>query len=119
MSRDPTEKITSFLQERPPRQVIRIFRSAVHPDDLAEVARLFEEDVRPVFTAMEGCLSIELVMDNKLSSTGLVEGAVVSRWRSLEDMERGVGTEEAIASQQNVRRLLRTQPIVTVHLVLA
>ncbi len=119
MSENSTEKIASFLQERPPRQVLRIFRSAVHPDDLAEVARLFEEDIRPVFTSMEGCLSIELVMDNKLSSTGLVEGAVVSRWRSVQEMERAVGTEKAIASQQNVRRLLRSQPIVTVHLVVA
>lgn len=119
MPGEPSEKISRFLVEHPPCQVLRVFRSAVHPDDLEEVVRLFEEDIRPAFESIGGCLSVELVMDQETSSTGLVEGAVVSRWASLAEMEEGVRSERAVASQANIRRLLRTQPIVAVHLVLA
>jgi heme-degrading monooxygenase HmoA len=119
MPDDAAAKVAKFLEGRPNVEVMRIFRSAVHPDDLAEVTRLFEQDVRPAFESIEGCLTIELVMDHEVSSTGLIEGAVVSRWASLADMQKGVESEPALASQANIRRLLRSQPIVTVHLVVA
>lgn len=119
MPDDLSTKISKFLERRPASQVLRIFRSAVHPDDLDEVVNLFKKEVRPAFEAIGGCLAIELVVDNRVSSTGLVEGAVVSRWASLEEMEEGVRSESALASQANIRRLLRTQPIVAVHLVVA
>lgn len=115
----PSEYVAEFLKRHPPREVLRVFRSAVHPDDLDEVVRLFEEEVRPSFETMDGCKSIELSMDTGVSATGLIEGSVLTRWESLAQMEAGVSSEVASQSQTNIRRLLRTQPVVTVHLVIA
>ncbi len=119
MANDKSSPVSSFLERNPPPEVLRIFRAAVHPDDVDEVIRLFEQEVRPAFSSLPSCLSIELVMDRDVSSTGLIEGAVVSRWKSLEEMEEGIRSDAALESQTNIRRLLRSQPIVTVHLVIA
>lgn len=100
-------------------RVIRVFKSAVHPDDVDEVVRLFEEDVKPVFENLPGCISIQLLMEGSRASTGLVEGAVLTMWESKQALERALGTEAVENSQRRIRRLLRVQPIVTEYVVLA
>src|SRR5205823_11171208 len=59
---------------------VRWFLSAVDPADVDDVRRIFEEDVRPVFKGIEGCSSIELVVNKEMNAGGLVEGAALSRW---------------------------------------
>jgi quinol monooxygenase YgiN len=111
--------MSSLSRDADEAEVIRIFKSAVHPDEVEEVVRLFAEDVKPVFESIEGCLSIELVAETSQASTGLVEGAVITRWKSRSAMLAGLEDPRVEESQQRVRRLLRRQPIVIEYTVLA
>ena len=94
---------------------VRFFLTAVAPADLDEVMHLFREDVVPVFTAHPDCLGIELVIAEEPGVGGLVDGGVISRWTSLEAMERAVSSDELQRSQTRVRKLLRREPIRKVY----
>ncbi len=39
-------------------EYLRLYQSAVDPDDVDEVRRLFAADVAPVFAACPGCVSV-------------------------------------------------------------
>lgn len=99
--------------------VIRFFLSAVAPGDVDEVIRLFRADVVPVFQAHPDCLGIELVMAEEAGVSGLVEGGAITRWTSLEAMERALTSPELVAAQSRVRRLLRREPIRKVYRVMS
>ena len=100
-------------------QYLRLFQTAVDPADVVEVTRLFEDDVKPVFGAMAGCLSIELIVSTEKNAGGLVDGAALSRWASLEEMEVALQSREVAEALIRVRQLLRQEPISKVFEVLA
>jgi quinol monooxygenase YgiN len=93
---------------------LRFYRSAVDPADVDEVRRLFVDDVRPAFSRLEGCLSVELVVSVEKNAGGLVEGAVVSRWSSLPAMEAAVSSRAVAEAIVRVRGLLRQEPVLKV-----
>ncbi len=98
---------------------LRLFQSAVDPADVDEVTRLFEDDVKPVFAAFDGCLSIELVVAVDKNAGGLVDGAALSRWSSIEAMEDALESRAGAEALIRVRQLLRQEPISKVFEVLA
>jgi quinol monooxygenase YgiN len=98
---------------------LRIFYSAVDPADVDEVARLFDDDVKPVFGALEGCTSVELVISVDKNAGGLVDGAAISRWSSLAAMEEALASREVAEAMIRVRQLLRQEPVSRVFEVLA
>ena len=98
---------------------IRLFQTAVDPADVEEVARLFEDDVKPVFARLDGCISIELVVSVDKNAGGLVDGAALSRWSSIEKMETALDSREVSEALIRVRQLLRQEPISRVFEVLA
>jgi quinol monooxygenase YgiN len=100
-------------------QYLRLFQSAIDPADVDEVARLFEDDIKPVFAALDGCVSIELVISVDKNAGGLVDGAALSRWSSIELMEEALETREVAEALIRVRQLLRQEPIARVFEVLA
>jgi len=100
-------------------EYLRLFQTAVDPADVVEVTRLFEDDVRPVFAAMPGCMSIELVLNVETNAGGLVDGAALSRWSSLEAMEEAIESRQVAEALIRVRQLLRQEPISKVFEVLA
>jgi len=89
---------------------VRFFFSAVDPSDSDEVRRIFVEDVKPAFERT-GCESVELLVNTEPNAGGLVEGVVVSRWRSDTDVDRALGSREVAESLVRVRQLLRLEPI--------
>lgn len=95
-------------------EYLRLYQSAVDPADVVDVRRLFADDVKPAFEAVVGCLSIELAVSVEKNAGGLVEGAVVSRWSSLEAMEMGVGSRPVREAIVRVRQLLRQEPVAKV-----
>ncbi len=99
--------------------VIRMFLSAVSPGDLAELVRLFREDVVPAFSAHPDCLGVELVRAQHPGVGGLVEGGAVTRWTSTEAMEKALDSPELQASQVRIRDLLRREPLRKVYDVIA
>jgi hypothetical protein len=90
---------------------VRWFLSAVDPADVDEVRRIFEEDVRPAFKGIDGCSSIELVVNTEVNAGGLVEGAALSRWESLEALERALSLREVTESMVRILALLRLEPV--------
>jgi quinol monooxygenase YgiN len=89
---------------------VRFFFSAVDPADSDEVRRIFVEDVKPAFDEL-GCESVELLVNTETNAGGLVEGVVVSRWKSTDDMEQALRSRAVAESLVRVRQLLRQEPI--------
>jgi quinol monooxygenase YgiN len=100
-------------------QYLRMFQTAVDPADVDEVARLFEDDVKPVFAGLAGCVSIELIISVDKNAGGLVDGAALSRWSSIDEMETALESREVAEALIRVRQLLRQEPISKVFEVLA
>jgi quinol monooxygenase YgiN len=97
---------------------VRLFQSAVDPADVAEVQRLFSEDVRPAFGAVDGCLSIELMINVDKNAGGLVEGCAVSRWASLDQLDAALRTRPVQEALVRIRQLLRQEPVSKTYEVL-
>ncbi|HEX4778071.1 MAG TPA: antibiotic biosynthesis monooxygenase [Acidimicrobiia bacterium] len=97
--------------------LVRFFFSAVDPADRSEIARVFAEDVKPAFEAEEGCVGVELLVSADENAGGLVEGAVVSRWRDDADVERALGSRGVAESLVRVRQLLRLEPVIRMFAV--
>lgn len=91
---------------------VRFFSTAVDPSDLSEVRRIFAEDIKPVFESLPGCRSMELAVSTERNAGGLMDGAVVSRWGSLEDLTEAV--ESRVVSESMVRILpfLQIEPVI-------
>lgn len=100
-------------------QYLRLFQTAVDPADVDEVTRLFEDDVKPAFAALAGCVSIELIISVDKNAGGLVDGAALSRWSSIDEMETALESREVAEALIRVRQLLRQEPISKVFEVLA
>jgi len=92
-------------------EYLRLYQSAVDPDDVDEVRRLFAADVVPVFAACPGCLGVELAVSIEVNAGGLVEGAAISRWSSLDEMVAAMGSREVSEAIVRVRQLLRQEPV--------
>ena len=99
-------------------EYLRLFQTAVDPADVDDVVRLFQDDVKPVFNAIQGCVSIELIVSTEKNAGGLVDGAALSRWTSLEEMEDALQSREVAEALIRVRQLLRQEPISRVFEVL-
>jgi len=90
--------------------LVRMFFSAVDPADVDEVHRIFTEDVRPAFEEL-GCRSAELLTSDEPNAGGLIEGVMVSRWASVDDIDRALQARPITESLVRVRKYLRLEPI--------
>lgn len=90
---------------------IRIFLSAIDPDDLGTIKKMFDDDIRPVLSNQPGCEGVDLVANVDTNAGGLVEGAVISRWTSLHELDAALRTREVEESIVRVRQLLRQEPV--------
>jgi quinol monooxygenase YgiN len=97
---------------------VRLYTSAVDPGDVDEVRRLFLEDLKPAFTAQPGCLGIELAVNVEKNAGGLVEGAAVSRWESLDALDRALHSREVNEGLARIVRLLHHEPVTKIYEVL-
>jgi quinol monooxygenase YgiN len=97
---------------------LRLYQSAVDPADVTEMRRLFLDDLRPIFTSCDGCMSMELLVNVDTNAGGLVEGAAVSRWSSLEAMRKAVSSRAVEEAIVRVRSLLRQEPVAKVFEIL-
>ena len=100
-------------------ECLRLFQSAVDPDELVELRRLFLDDVRPAFVTVPGCLGIELAVGDHSNAGGLVDVDAISRWASAEEMASGVASRPIQEAVVRFRSLLRQEPVAKVLKVLA
>lgn len=97
---------------------LRLYQSAVDPADVEEIQRLFVGRLLPVMTACPGCVGMELAVSVEPNAGGLVGGAAISRWTSLEAMADAVASPAVLEALGSVRLLLRQEPVVRVFEVL-
>ncbi|MBI2169147.1 MAG: antibiotic biosynthesis monooxygenase [Actinobacteria bacterium] len=90
---------------------VRMFMSAIDPDDLEPLGAIFRDDVKPALLSQPGCESVELVANVTRNAGGLVEGAAISRWRTMEDLERALDQREVQESIVRARQILRQEPV--------
>jgi hypothetical protein len=95
---------------------LRLFYSAVDPSDSDEVRRIFVEDVKPVFEGLGA--EVELLVNTEANAGGLLEGMVLSRWKTRDDLERALRSREVAESLVRVRQLLRLEPVTRTYEVL-
>ncbi len=99
-------------------QYLRLYQSAVDPADVEQIQRLFVDDVVPAFSRSPGCLGLELTVSIEPNAGGLVEGAALSRWSSLDDMAAALESRRVRETIVRVRELLRQEPVSKVMQVL-
>ena len=92
-------------------EYLRLYQSAVDPSDVEEMRRLFVDDVVPAFSGSPGCLGLELTVSIEPNAGGLVEGAAISRWASLDEMAAAMASHEVREALVRVRQLLRQEPV--------
>jgi len=99
-------------------EFLRLYQSAVDPADVEEMHRLFVDDVVPAFLGRPGCIGLELTVAVEPNAGGLVEGAAISRWSSLDEMAEAMASREVQEALVRVRTLLRQEPVSKVLQVL-
>ena len=92
--------------------IIRIFDTAIDPDDVEKAKELFRNDVRPAFQTFDGCHGIEMALGQEEHSKDLVDVAAISRWDSEAQIEAATGTEEYSSALSGIRQLFQQTPIV-------
>ncbi len=92
--------------------IIRIFDTAVDPDNVERGKQLFRDQVRPAFEGFPGCNGIEMLIGLKPGSGGFIDVTAVSRWDSLEDIDAATQTEEYDECLRDLRELFEKTPIV-------
>jgi quinol monooxygenase YgiN len=92
--------------------IVRVFDTAVDPGDVTDVVELFRTDVKPTLEGFDGCRGIEMMVGFEERSGDLVDVLAISRWDSLEAIERAVSTQEYSRAMTRLRRLFQRTPIV-------
>jgi hypothetical protein len=91
---------------------VRLFSSAIDPSDLADVRRIFGEDIAPVFESMPGCTSMELLLGIDRNAGGLVDAAALSRWKSPDELTAAIESREVAESMVRILPFLQLEPVI-------
>ena len=91
---------------------MRLFASAIDPSDLDEVRRIFAEDIAPVFEALPGCRSMELLLGLERNAGGLLDAAALSRWSSSEELAEAIESRSVAESMVRILPFLQLEPVI-------
>ena len=91
---------------------VRLFSSAIDPGDLADVRRIFSEDIKPVFESLPGCLSMELLLGTDRNAGGLVDAAALSRWKSHDELLTAIESRAVAESMVRILPFLQLEPVI-------
>jgi hypothetical protein len=91
---------------------VRLFSSAIDPNDLSEVRRIVAEDIVPVFESFAGCASMELLMGMDRNAGGLVDAAVLSRWKSQDELTAAIESRAVAESMVRILPFLQLEPVI-------
>ena len=92
--------------------IVRIFDTSVDPGDIERGKDLFRNDVRPAFEKFPGCSGIEMVIGVGEHSADLVPIAAISRWESVDAIDRATATSEYDEALTGIRKLFAQSPII-------
>ena len=92
--------------------IIRIFDTAMDPDDVEDGKRLFREQVIPTFKAFEGCYGAEMSLGIEEHSGDLIDVVSISRWDSMDAIQNATKTEEYREALLEIKKLFQRSPII-------
>jgi quinol monooxygenase YgiN len=92
--------------------IIRIFGTAVEPDDVEQATKIFDAEVRPVFNEFEGCAGVDWYIGIDEHSGDLVDAIAISRWDSKEAISKAIASNEYTKALATLRQFFRQSPIV-------
>jgi heme-degrading monooxygenase HmoA len=92
--------------------IVRIFDTAIDPQDVEKAKQLFREKVRPTFQSFDGCKGIEMLLGTEEHSKDLVDVASISRWDSQEAISNATSSSEYENALEEIRKLFQQSPIV-------
>lgn len=92
--------------------IVRIFETAVEPEDVDKGRELFRRHVEPVYEAFDGCKGIEMQIGLDEHSKDLVTVVAVSRWDSMDAIEAATKRPEYTEALVEIRKLFQQTPIV-------
>lgn len=92
--------------------IIRIFDTAMDPDDIEKAKQLFRDQVRPAFLTFEGCTGIDMCIGVEEHSGDLIDVASISRWETLDAVRAATVTEGYQEALAEIRKLFAQNPIV-------
>ena len=92
--------------------IVRMFDTAMTPEDIEHGKELFRQDVKPVFESFDGCIAVEMVIGVEEHSKDLIDIASISRWESLEAIQNATATPEYARALEEIRKLFQQAPIV-------
>lgn len=92
--------------------IIRMFDTALDPDDVEKSKGLFRSQVRPAFESFAGCHGINMYMGLDPHSGGLIDVAAISRWDSEEAITAALETPEYNEALAELKLLFQQVPLV-------
>jgi quinol monooxygenase YgiN len=92
--------------------IVRAFDTAVDATDVSQVIELFQTQVKPTLEGFAGCLEIEMMVGVEERSADLVDVLALSRWDSLEAIDKAISTPQYDRAMAGLRRLFQRTPIV-------
>ncbi|HVW35085.1 MAG TPA: hypothetical protein VHL53_21310 [Acidimicrobiia bacterium] len=95
--------------------IVRMFSSAIDPNDLPEVRRIFAEDIAPVFRSLSGCTSMDLLLGTDRNAGGLVDAAAVSRWSSQDELTAAIESRAVSESMVRILPFLQLEPVIRMY----
>jgi quinol monooxygenase YgiN len=92
--------------------IIRMFDTALDPEDVEKAKSLFRDQVQPAFEGFGGCHGIEMFLGLETHSGGLVDVAAISRWGSMNDIENALDSDDYQNAMSDLKKLFAQAPIV-------
>ncbi len=92
--------------------IVRIFETAVDPDDVERHTQLFNDQVAPTFDGFQGCHGIESLVGLDEHAEGLVTIAAISRWDSMEVVRKATSSPQYKQALAEIHDLFRQTPLV-------
>jgi quinol monooxygenase YgiN len=97
---------------------VRLFSSAIDPNDLSEVRRIFSEDIKPVFESFPGCTSMELLLGTDRNAGGLVDAGAMSRWKSRDALDAAIDSRAVAESMVRILPFLHLETVIRMFEIL-
>lgn len=92
--------------------IMRLFDTAIDPDDVELIKELFRRDILPAFNRLDGFKNITLHLGVEEHGGDLVECVAISTWESLDAVRSAESTQEYAEAMREIRKLFGQAPLI-------
>lgn len=92
--------------------IMRLFDTAIDPDDVELIKELFRRDILPAFEGFDGFQGITMHLGVEEHAGDLVECVAISTWDSIESVRAAESTDEYAQAMKEIRKLFGQAPLI-------